>query len=102
MCSPNRGMRPRPVRLNAVSTPTASPSQNHGGTSNPAMDWPCSPKKSQARRTRPRRMRSNCTTWRISWTASSWYQSPLRSPAFWGGVLNQTLRRGARATKPLA
>ena len=46
-------------------------------------------------------MRSNCTTWRISWTASNWYHSPLSRPASWGGVLNHTLRRGAKATKPL-
>ncbi|OPZ66698.1 MAG: hypothetical protein BWY83_02821 [bacterium ADurb.Bin478] len=99
----NSGIRPRPPRVRAVSMTTASPSSSQAGRFIIAPTaWPKSPKEKRSHLVMPHNARSNCTTWRNSWTAKRWRQGtqPIRPTC--GGVLNHSLCRGAKLTNPLA
>ena len=94
-------MRPRPLRVRAVSVPTASPSKNHCGTPMAATPNAPSPSNGPSTRPTPCRAFSNCPTCRNSCTTSPSSQSTVPSPNPCCGVVKNSACRGKNVTKPL-
>ena len=94
-------MRPRPLRVRAVSVPTASPSKNHCGTPTAATPSAPSPSSGPSTRPTPCRAFSNCPTCRNSCTAKPSSQSTVPSPKPCCGVVKNSAWRGKKVTKPL-
>ena len=96
------GCRPRPLEVSAVSSPTASPSQNHCGRAMSDMNaHPGSPNTHSTNPVKPTFVRSNWATCRYSWVPSRSNHSLAPIVPACGGVLNHSLRRGASVTNPL-
>ena len=94
-------MRPRPLRVRAVSVPTASPSKNHCGTPTAATPSAPSPSSGPSTRPTPCRAFSNCPTCRNSCTTSPSSQSTVPRPRPCSGVIKNSACRGRNVTKPL-